>query len=348
MTDVAKQVVELDELRIVVVFDNETDSLSSVDEGVPQIPETTTLFGRTPTLFQFEGHECKPLLENLCCAGHGFSAVVTGRAGNEEHTLLYDVGPRPDLWLENAANLGVELAGIEAMFLSHWHADHSFGFPQVAEAISRARREAGLAEPLVVSLHPDRPDRRGILVPGGGVRLLAAEPTFEAIAAAGATIEKHGRPHLLCNGFFYGSGEIERETAYEKGLVGHHTFHGEQGTPDPLILDERFLAARVKGRGTTVLSACSHAGVVNACLGAQKAFDRARIDLVLGGFHLAGKGMEQRIEATLRDLKERVRPRLLAPGHCTGWRAKAALATAFAPGRYAPSVVGSSYLLKAE
>jgi 7,8-dihydropterin-6-yl-methyl-4-(beta-D-ribofuranosyl)aminobenzene 5'-phosphate synthase len=57
--------------------------------------------------------------------------------------------------------------------------------------------------------------------------------------------------------------------------------------------------------------------------------------------------MEQRIDETVRDLKERVRPRLVAPGHCTGWRAKAALAHAFAPANYAPSAVGAMYVLPA-
>ena len=70
-------------------------------------------------------------------------------------------------------------------------------------------------------------------------------------------------------------------------------------------------------------------------------------DLVLGGFHLAGAVMEQRIDATATDLADLVRPRILAPGHCTGWRAKAALAKRFAPGRYAPSVVGTSFFLDA-
>jgi len=63
---------------------------------------------------------------------------------------------------------------------------------------------------------------------------------------------------------------------------------------------------------------------------------------VLGGYHLSGKAMEARIEPTIADLQERVRPRIVAPGHCTGWRAKAALARAFAPGGCGPSVVGSS------
>jgi hypothetical protein len=47
------------------------------------------------------------------------------------------------------------------------------------------------------------------------------------------------------------------------------------------------------------------------------------------------------------DLANRVRPRVVAPGHCTGWRAKAALAHTFAPGNYGPSVVGSLYALRA-
>lgn len=97
-----------------------------------------------------------------------------------------------------------------------------------------------------------------------------------------------------------------------------------------------------------MLSACSHAGVVNACLGAKALFPDEPVDTVLGGYHLAGGLMEPRIDETVRDLVERVQPRIVAPGHCTGWRAKAALANAFAPGRYGPSVVGSRYRLTAE
>ena len=102
----------------------------------------------------------------------------------------------------------------------------------------------------------------------------------------------------------------------------------------------------MRGRGTTVLSACSHAGVVNASLAAQTQLSEP-IDVVLDGYHLSGTAMETRIEATVRDLAERIRPRVIAPGHCTGWRAKAALAQTFAPARYGPSVVGSLYTLRA-
>ncbi|MEQ8230716.1 MAG: MBL fold metallo-hydrolase [Gammaproteobacteria bacterium] len=339
---------ELDRLELLVVVDNETDTLSSVDDGIPQIPEAARLAARIPPARHHEGHPCTTVFDHLCCACHGFSVLVTGTHGEARRSMLFDVGPYADVWLANAARLGVDLAAIEVVFLSHWHWDHSGGFPPVIAAIADARRQAGAAAPLVVDVHPDRPDQRGVQLPSGTLIMLPEEPGFAELEAAGGIIARHAEAHALCDGFFYASGAIARVTAYETGLAGHHSFHGETAIPDPLIMDERFVAARVRGRGVTVLSACSHAGIVNACLGAQTAFPGAPIDVVLGGYHLAGKVMEERIDDTVRDLDARIAPRIVAPGHCTGWRAKSALAQAFAPGRFAPSVVGTSFDLRAD
>lgn len=336
----------LDELEMIVVVDNATDTLSSVDAGVDQVPELVSLLARVPATRYHEGNPGICVFDHLCVACHGLSVLLRGRRGTEMRSVLFDVGPYGDVWLDNAERLGIELASIECVFLSHWHADHSGGFPVVIEAIAAARSVAGL-EPPVVDLHPDRPDQRGVQLPSGTMALLPPEPTFDQIEAAGGHIELGKEPHVVA-GLFVGSGQIGRVTAYETGLVGHHTFRGDRCESDPLILDERFLAAHVRGRGVSVLSACSHAGVVNACLGAMELFPDLPVDVVLGGYHLAGAAMETRIDDTVRDLVEIIGPRLVAPGHCTGWRANAALAAAFAPGRYAPSVVGSRYLLHAQ
>ena len=345
--NIANQLTELDSLDVLVVVDNETDTLSSVAEGIPQIPEALQLAMRLPSVGVHDGHECKVVFDHLCCACHGLSVLLTGRRGTETHTVLFDVGPYPQVWLENAQRIALDLSRIEALFLSHWHFDHSGGFPEVIAAIATARRHAGHAPPLVVDLHPDRPDQRGLLAANGNLILLPVEPSFAALAAAGGEIVKAADAHLLGGGFFYGSGAIPRVTSYETGLAGHHSIRGDKLEADPLIMDERFLAASVRGRGVSVMSACSHAGIVNACLAAQENFPGAPIDLVLGGYHLAGKIMEERIAATVRDLAARIAPRIVAPGHCTGWRAKAALAQAFAPTHYAPSVVGTLYKLTA-
>ena len=345
----------LDELTLTVIVDNETDTLSSIDAGVAQLPEVASHLARRPATRTHAGHDCVTVFDHLCVACHGLSVLVTGRIGDDSTTMLFDVGPYGDVWVDNADRLGVDLAAIDTVFLSHWHWDHSGGLPVAIEAIAAARLAAGVAEPVVVDVHPERPDQRGIQSPGGTFVMLPEEPTLDALAVAGASVEQHGNDHLLGDGFFLGSGAIERTTAYEAGLVGHHSFRfgvGADGedlvVADPLIMDERFVAAEVRGRGVSVLSACSHAGIVNACLGAQQRFPGAPIDVVLGGYHLAGGPMEPRIEPTVDDLDRLIQPRIVAPGHCTGWRAKAVLAARFAPGRYGPSAVGTSYSLAAD
>ncbi|MGH6928023.1 MAG: MBL fold metallo-hydrolase, partial [Dongiaceae bacterium] len=150
-------ILALDELELLVVVDNETDTLSSVDAGVPQIPEVAHLAARTPSSRKHEGHDCKEVFDQLCCACHGLSVLATGRRNGSTHRMLFDVGPYPDLWLDNARRLAIDLATIECVFLSHWHFDHSGGFPEVVSAIAVARYTAGLPAP-IVDLHPDRPD----------------------------------------------------------------------------------------------------------------------------------------------------------------------------------------------
>ena len=46
----------LDSLELTVVVDNETDTLSSVDDGVAQVPELASLLGRVPPTRQHDGH----------------------------------------------------------------------------------------------------------------------------------------------------------------------------------------------------------------------------------------------------------------------------------------------------
>ena len=81
-----------------------------------------------PHLAPKDGHDCvEPPGGHLCLACHGFSALVTGRRGSEERSVLFDVGPSAEVWLANARRLGVRLTSIEAVCLSHWHAGHSGG-----------------------------------------------------------------------------------------------------------------------------------------------------------------------------------------------------------------------------
>ena len=103
----------LDELTLTVVVDNETDTLSSVDVGVPQLPEVASHLARRPAQRQHAGHDCVTVFDHLCVACHGLSVLATGRIGDETRTMLFDVGPYGDVWVDNAERLGVDLASID-------------------------------------------------------------------------------------------------------------------------------------------------------------------------------------------------------------------------------------------
>jgi hypothetical protein len=60
-------IFQLDELEILVVVDNETDTLSSVDVGVPQVPEVIHLAARTPTSRKYQGTNARLCLTS-CAA----------------------------------------------------------------------------------------------------------------------------------------------------------------------------------------------------------------------------------------------------------------------------------------
>jgi len=141
------------------------------------------------------------------------------------------------------------------------------------------------------------------------------------------------------------SGEIPRVTTYEKGFPGHKRMSEDEKSweDDPLIMDERFLAVHVRGKGIVVFTACSHAGVVNVLSHARSSFPSVPLHAVVGGFHLAG-GNEKIIAESVQDIGD-FGLRLIAPGHCTGWRALNALVRAYGDSIVAPLAVGKIFAI---
>ena len=58
--------------------------------------------------------------------------------------------------------------------------------------------------------------------------------------------------------------------------------------PDKLLMDERWLAVNIKGKGIVVLSACSHAGIVNVLERARATFPDQPLHAVMGGLRFPG------------------------------------------------------------
>lgn len=183
--------------------------------------------------------------------------------------------------------------------------------------ISKARsQEQGK---LVISLHPERPVHRGLMTPMGPISI-QADPSFEELTTAGASVVLNSEDHTILDGTFFISGEIPRVTTYETGLPNGIRLNPEDGTwiEDKMIQDERFVMCKLKGKGLVVFTGCGHAGVVNTARRAVDVGSGAPLFTVIGGFHLtdAEKG---KLQSTVDDLKA-LEPKVLMPGHCSGWR----------------------------
>lgn len=313
---------------VTVLVDNVTDLLSSVPDNVTPHPHNLMKTGKVREL----SGTC------ACCAHWGLSLVIRVKLGDLSHGLLFDSGPEGATVERNGNNLGIDFSSIEEVVLSHGHWDHVGGVISALRLIHQAN--GGKRVPIHVNdeMFVDR----GMEV-GDKILPFARVPSAAEMEAAGAVIVSNFNAHTALDDMLYISGEIPRVTPYEAGLPPSHVKKTEQGwKPDRLIMDERYLAVHVQGKGIIVFTACSHAGVVNVLKDARDVFDPVPIYGVMGGFHLSGATMEQIIPDTVRDLQQ-FDLREIVPGHCTGWRAVHELVDVFGEGRVVPSAVGQSH-----
>jgi 7,8-dihydropterin-6-yl-methyl-4-(beta-D-ribofuranosyl)aminobenzene 5'-phosphate synthase len=318
----------IDKLEIQVLVDNSTDGLSSTPPNV----ENEFAFATRRGLRASSGR-C------LCCAVHGFSALLTASRSDQRHSVLFDSGPEDFAFERNTQRLGADLGAVEAIVLSHGHWDHSGAMFSALGAI----RSRNGQRPVPYYAHPGMFRSRAVRLPNGALRLMDDVPSIADLTAHGAEVVCTTEPQSFLDDMFYVSGEIPRVTPFERGMPGQmrRTEDGSGWEPDELLLDERWLAVNIKGKGLVVLSACSHAGIVNVLTDAHTRFSGVPLYTVMGGLHLSGPN-EAIIPQTVEGMRDFGLTQIAA-GHCTGWRANAALSAAFGDKVLAPTAVGKRY-----
>jgi 7,8-dihydropterin-6-yl-methyl-4-(beta-D-ribofuranosyl)aminobenzene 5'-phosphate synthase len=348
-----ESLIELKSLTIIDIVDNESDGMSSPCACMASIPNNSSQ--KDDRVATYTQEIVSRLMDDkaldmgsLCTSAHGLSLLliaeyVTNDTEVVRKYLLMDGGPDPKIWSENAKKCKIPLQEIRNVVLSHYHIDHSNGLRNAVKEISQYRTQAGKKEPVIVDLHKSQIETRGIKVRGTIYPMKPPNPIAKEFEDMGANVTLHKTGHVV-DDCFYISGDIPRQTSYENGLPGHFnqtdSKHGKMWVPDERISDERYIACKIRGRGVVVFSACSHAGIVNVCLDATEQLE-SKLTAAVGGFHLAGSSVEDRIEETVKALQD-LNPELLLAGHCTGWRAKAKLAETF-PYNFQPLSVGGTY-----
>jgi 7,8-dihydropterin-6-yl-methyl-4-(beta-D-ribofuranosyl)aminobenzene 5'-phosphate synthase len=319
----------VDRIRITILIDNLTDPLLVDQEGVARINWPRAIHGRLPRAESRVSPETG--VPDALIAEPGFSALVRVDVGGRERTILFDTGVSPGGMAENMRRLGVDPSEIEVVVLSHGHWDHITGIEGLVRMLGRTR--------LPVMIHPEFWSRRRITFP-------ALEPAELPVTSRGAledmgfAIVEERQPSFLLDGAVLITGEVDRTTPFETGFRGHEALRDGTWQPDPLILDDQALVVRVRDRGVVVLTGCGHAGIVNTVRYVRRLTGLDSVAAVVGGFHLSGPMFEPIIEPTVDAFAE-LAPALLAPAHCTGWKAVHRLAARF-PDAFVMPTVGTT------
>jgi 7,8-dihydropterin-6-yl-methyl-4-(beta-D-ribofuranosyl)aminobenzene 5'-phosphate synthase len=267
---------------------------------------------------------------DLPFAEHGFSMLL--RVSNREKTctILYDTGISPNGVVVNAKRMDIDLREVSYVVLSHGHYDHFGGLQAIVKAVNKIE--------LPILIHEDMVKRRGTTSNRGEIREYPPFPKLEQLTPAKIVNTKE--PQLIADNLACITGEIPRQTSFEKGLM-QNKIYNESWQPDPLVLDDRAIIVNIKDKGLVIISGCAHAGIINTIRYSQQITGQSKVYAILGGFHLAGKEFKKRIESTIEELKK-INPELIIAAHCTGLRALFSINQAF-PNAFVCNSVGNIY-----
>ena len=311
----------VDRLEITILLDN------SIDTFLPSTEEVRR-GARPPTALPWGERQA-------LTAEHGFSALVSVYAAKRSATVLFDAGVSTHGLVHNMDVLKINPLDLHSIILSHGHADHTQGLVGLIQRVGPRR--------MPILLHPDAFLNRKVVFPDGRESKTPA-PDRRLLEQQGAEFIEARDPSYVSEGLVLVTGQIQRTTDFEQGFPIHYAEIDGAWRPDPLIHDDQALVVHVQNKGLVVLTGCSHAGVINTIRYAQQLTGIETIYALLGGLHLTGPLFEPTIPRTVEALQA-IAPRLIIPGHCTGWKATHLLAREL-PEAFVQSSVGTRLVIE--
>jgi 7,8-dihydropterin-6-yl-methyl-4-(beta-D-ribofuranosyl)aminobenzene 5'-phosphate synthase len=268
------------------------------------------------------------LNENTATRGYlaewGLSMLIEA----EGVKVLFDTG-MGSVAVHNAQLLGIDLATVDKIVISHGHHDHTGGLRDV---LMRMNKE------VEVIAHPDIWDSK--YGRSQSHEHYAGLPfRRELLESLGARFNLTREPVQITRRFFT-TGEIPMLTDYEEIDTGLFDKKTGEMLPDELKDDQAVVID--SEYGLVVILGCAHRGIVNTLKHAQKLAGKELIYAAIGGTHLLNASRE-RLVRTAADLKA-MGVQYLGASHCTGFEASAYLAQEFGE-RFFPNNSGSRWIL---
>jgi 7,8-dihydropterin-6-yl-methyl-4-(beta-D-ribofuranosyl)aminobenzene 5'-phosphate synthase len=229
--------------------------------------------------------------------------------------------------------LGIKITEVESIVLSHGHMDHHGALKNILKQ---------KAEPIPLIVHPDVFLKKRFIILPDGKKISFSVLQEDTLQEMGSQIIKNKLPSLLATDLALVTGEIERTTDFEKGMLNAYLERAGKTEPDR-VLDDQAIVIHLKGKGLVIITGCAHSGIINTIQFAQKLTEISSIHAIIGGFHLSGPKFEPIIPRTLAELKA-IHPAIICPMHCTGWKATMEIARGM-PQQFVLSSVGTKLIL---
>jgi len=152
--------------------------------------------------------------------------VVSLAAEGKNRKALFDFGFSEQGAFHNAHTLGVDLASIEAMILSHGHMDHHGGLPAFVESLG--------GKSIELVLHPAAFRASRYIKHSEDRRTRLPSPDRDWLEKAGVRVVQSRTPHSLLDDALLFLGEIPRRTEFEKGMLKARYEEGGAEKFDPI------------------------------------------------------------------------------------------------------------------
>jgi 7,8-dihydropterin-6-yl-methyl-4-(beta-D-ribofuranosyl)aminobenzene 5'-phosphate synthase len=234
----------------------------------------------------------------------GFAAIVEA----DGRRILFDTGARPDTVLKNAEELGVDLADVKDVILSHNHPDHTNGLMTLRREFAKTNPTALSRAHVGKGIFWNRPSNSG-----EANVMVKIKPEYEG--GGGVFIEYDGPKEILPGVWL--TGPVPRVHPERNWSIDGTV--GRVKTPEGLVEDsvpEDMSLVAVTDKGLVVLSGCGHSGIINTLEYARHKIKAAPVYAALGGFHLFALD-DQKLDWTASKLKEFGLRNFLG-AHCTG------------------------------
>ena len=263
------------------------------------------------------------------CGEHGLAYWIEARP----ERVLFDTGQTPEVLLQNADALGIDLAAAHAVAISHGHYDHTGGLWELLRLGGKPR----------LLIHPKALARRVSQQRDGTIQDVGIPPQndLESLEQHTSSLTFTDGPTPVTEGLWV-TGEVPRLNEYED--TGGRFFLDEACESADPIVDDQALFFDTRD-GIVVVLGCGHSGVVNTLRYVQELTFGRPIHAVLGGMHLI-HASEHRLDETVTAFRD-IDIEMLGPAHCTGARAQARLWWEFQD-RWVPCQVGSRFEFSTE